>query len=163
MNRAKQLIQQLELESLLEGGYFKLIYESELVIPQTQLPERFTGDRLAGSMIYYLLESGDFSAFHRLETDEQWHFYEGAPLELHVLDHCRDHQMIVLGDQHKPRFETVVLHGSWMAARSRGDFSLVACTCTPAFHPDDFELGERKKLINEFPKHGELIKQFTRG
>lgn len=163
MNRAKQLIQQLELEPLLEGGYFKRIFESELVIPKAQFPDRFSRERLAGSAIYYLLESGDFSAFHRLRADEQWHFYEGAPLVLHLLDHKLDHQMITLGNPEKPRFETVVPHGTWMAARSLGDFSLVGCTCTPAFHADDFELGERNALIKEFPEHEDLVRQFTRG
>jgi len=162
MNRAHQLIQQLELEPLLEGGHFRRIFESEVLIPRTQLPDRFNGDRLVGSTIYYLLEAGDFSAFHRLQTDEQWHFYEGAPLQLHLLDHKQDHQIVVLGNPKKPQFEMVVPHGTWMAARSEGDFSLVGCTCTPAFHPDDFELGQRGQLVQEFPEHEDVIRQFVR-
>lgn len=162
MNHAQQLIQKLELEPLLEGGYFKRIFESDVLIPHAQLPDRYTGDRPASSAIYYLLETSDFSAFHRLQADEQWHFYTGAPLELHLLDHAHDHQIIALGNPEKPLFETVVPHGTWMAARSFGEFSLVGCTCTPAFHQDDFELGQRAHLMHEFPEHEELIRQFIR-
>lgn len=160
MTEAKRWVEKLALEPHPEGGYFKRIYESDVLIPNTELPARFTGDRNAGSAIYYLLEKGDFSAFHRLQTDEQWHHYAGDPLTLHLLDET-GYQKVVIESEHTPQW--IIKHGIWMAAESQGKYSLVGCTCTPAFHFDDFEMGKRDKLINGFPEYRLIIERFTRG
>ncbi len=64
----------------LEGGSFVETYRSDLQISQNCLNSTFAGNRQAATGIYFLLEQGEFSAFHKIASDEMWHFYEGDPL-----------------------------------------------------------------------------------
>jgi predicted cupin superfamily sugar epimerase len=73
-------IEKLRLEAHPEGGYFRQTYRSDVVLAREALPAEFTGARAASTAIYFLLEGKNFSAFHRLRSDEVWHFYVGAPL-----------------------------------------------------------------------------------
>ena len=77
---ARYWIERLRLEAHPEGGYFRQTYKAELVLPKAALPAGFTGARAASTAIYFLLEGKNFSAFHRLRSDELWHFYAGEPL-----------------------------------------------------------------------------------
>ncbi|HJO91802.1 MAG TPA: cupin domain-containing protein [Victivallales bacterium] len=78
MKNAEYWIKKLNLAPLSgEGGYFKVVYKSDEIIDQSSLPERFTGNRSFSNSIYYLLKGRDFSAFHKLNQEEIWHFYEG--------------------------------------------------------------------------------------
>jgi uncharacterized protein len=61
------------------GGYFRQTYRSDVVLGRGALPVEFTGVRAASTAIYFLLEGKNFSAFHRLRSDEIWHFYAGEP------------------------------------------------------------------------------------
>ena len=70
-------IKKMQLQRHPEGGWFREIYRSKEVIPQNSLPVDFSGDRNFSTSIYYLLEGEDFSAFHRIKSDEIWHFYAG--------------------------------------------------------------------------------------
>ena len=76
----KYWIEKLGLERHPEGGYFRQTYRADIEIAQQALPARFPGARRACTAIYFLLEAGDFSALHRLRSDEVWHFYAGAAL-----------------------------------------------------------------------------------
>ena len=83
MKSAKYWIEKLKLEKHPEGGWFKEIYRSSEVIPKLALPSGFKGDRNCSTSIYYLLEGEDFSSFHRIKSDEIWHFYAGtSPIEI---------------------------------------------------------------------------------
>ena len=77
ISSAKYWIEKLNFEKHPEGGWFKEVYRSEEVIPKKSLPEYFPGSRNISTSIYYLLEGDDFSAFHRIKSDEIWHYYEG--------------------------------------------------------------------------------------
>lgn len=79
-------IEELRLEPHPEGGYFRQTYRASVTIPREALPEGFGGARAASTAIYFLLEGKNFSAFHRLRSDEVWHFYRGEPLLVHVID-----------------------------------------------------------------------------
>jgi len=83
MNDAQYWIDRLDLEPHMEGGYFKETYRSVEHIDKHALPERFSGDRSFCTAIYFLLQNNDFSAFHRINQDELWHFYIGDPLIIH--------------------------------------------------------------------------------
>ena len=76
-------IKKLSLKRHPEGGYFKETYRSREVILKHALPARFSGDRVFSTCIYFLLEKTDFSAFHAIQQDEVWHFYEGSSLTIH--------------------------------------------------------------------------------
>ena len=79
MHKADDLIKLLELKPHPEGGYYRETYRSDEVIEN--LPERYKGpSRNAGTAIYFLLKGDQFSAFHKLQSDEIWHFYEGSSL-----------------------------------------------------------------------------------
>ncbi|HEX5150315.1 MAG TPA: cupin domain-containing protein, partial [Parafilimonas sp.] len=85
MQNAAFYIDHLQLKPHPEGGYYGETYRSSGVIPASALP-LFKGDRNYSTAIYYLLEQGDFSAFHRIKSDECWHHYAGDTLLIHILN-----------------------------------------------------------------------------
>lgn len=159
-------IEQLALEPHPEGGWYREVYRSSEVIPQAALPSRFGGDRAFSTSIYYLLGPGDFSALHRIEQDEVWHWYDGGRLLVEVIhpDGSRDtHRLgrdVAAGD----RPMAVVPAGSWFGAHvaETDAFALAGCTVAPGFDFDDFHMPERETLLKQFPQHRELIEQLTR-
>ena len=136
--RAAELIDTLGLVPHPEGGFFREIWRaSESVEPSDR-----RGARSALTSIYFLLPEGALSRWHRVRSDEVWHHYEGAPLELLVV---REHdQELVrarlgpLSDGQAP-VHCVPAH-SWQAARTLGAYTLVGCTVGPGFAFEDFEL-----------------------
>ena len=147
-----------------EGGWFVESYRSAGSIPSAALPERFDGPRSFCTAIHFLLEGGDFSALHRLNSDETWHFYEGAPLTVHVISPAGIYYRLLLGrdPERGEVFQATVPAGCWFGAESGGGLSLAGCTVAPGFDFDDFELADRKVLAARFPQHGALITRLTR-
>jgi len=162
---AKYWIEKLRLEPHPEGGYFRQTYKSDLTIANEALPG-FSGARAASTAIYFLLEGENFSAFHRLRSDEMWHFYAGSPLVVHVIDLAGDYSSLVLGSNPdaKQVFQSVVKAGCWFASevQDHKSWALVGCTVAPGFEFEDFELAERQELTRQFPQHRELINKLTR-
>ncbi|SHJ53571.1 cupin domain-containing protein [Aquimarina spongiae] len=162
----KTIVENLNMAPHPEGGFYKETYRSAHAIPQGVLGDEFTGDRNYCTGIYFLLTSQNFSAFHRIKQDEMWHFYTGSSLYVHVIDPNGNYHRQTLGinfDKGElPQY--VVPAGSWFASsvKDEGSFSLVGCTVAPGFDFDDFELANRKSLIETFPDHKELISQYTR-
>ncbi len=165
---ARYWMETLGLEEHPEGGFYRLTYTAE----QRILPPGFPGERAASTGIYFLLsgelgERGRFSAFHRLRSDEMWHFYAGGPLVVHVIAPDGTYSRLLLGRdcEEGQQFQAVVKAGCWFAsAPLSGDgFALVGCTVAPGFDFEDFELAERDALRAEYPQHAELIRDFTRG
>ena len=78
--KVEYYIEQLQLHIHPEGGYYARTYESKSLIRKDALPESFTGDRYISSSIYFLLKGNQFSAFHRIKSDELWHHYDGSGL-----------------------------------------------------------------------------------
>jgi len=157
-------IETLALAHHPEGGWFRESYRSSEQIPADALPERFHGPRSFCTAIYFLLERGDFSALHRIKSDEIWHFYEGAPLTVHVITPGGERYDILLGRDAAcgHNLQAVVPAGCWFGAETRGAFSLVGCTVAPGFDFSDFEMGERARLTELFPQHRLLIDHLTR-
>lgn len=163
---AKYWIRKLNLEPHPEGGFYRQTYKSAQVLPREALPPHFTGPRAASTAIYFLLEGKSFSAFHRLRSDELWHFYVGAPVLVHVINESGEYSKILLGSDPDAgeELQAVVKAGCWFAShvRDRKSFALVGCTVAPAFDFDDFELAKREELARHYPQHRELIEQLTR-
>ncbi len=157
--RAEQIIQHLKMQKHPEGGAFVETYRSSLSAEFIS----FTGKRSSSTGIYFLLQQGEISAFHRIKSDEMWHFYHGDPLE--VVEITPEGKIIrtTLGRDliSGESFQYTVKAGHWFASHSLGDFSLVGCTVAPGFDFQDFELAERGSLANAFPEHQELITKFT--
>lgn len=164
---AKYWIEKLGLEAHPEGGYFRQTYRAEMMIARDALPAGFTGARAASTGIYFLLDGDNFSALHRLRSDEMWHFYAGGALVVSVIDpHGRYSEILLGGDADAGEvFQAVVKAGCWFGSRVRdaGAFALVGCTVAPGFDFADFEMGKRVELVREYPQHREMIERLTRG
>jgi uncharacterized protein len=91
-------IERLGLEPHPEGGYFRQTYRSGAVVAREALPAGFSGARPVSTAIYFLLEGGNFSAFHRLRSDELWHFYSGGALVIDVIEEGGRSSEILLGN-----------------------------------------------------------------
>jgi len=149
-----------------EGGWFRETYRAAETILAAGLPARFGGDRAFSTAIYFLLASGQFSALHRIKSDELWFFHAGSPLLIHALTAAGEYRATALGPhpQSDQVFQAMVPAGSWFDAEllTPDSFSLVSCTVAPGFDFADFEMGRQDELITLFPRHRELIMGLTR-
>ena len=163
---AREFVQHYSLQPHPEGGWYKQTYKSAELIPHASLPPRFKGDRAFSTAIYFLLAAGDFSAFHRIQSDECWHFYAGDPLEVYIINSGGKLDIITLGnDISKGQlFQFVVPAGCWFASRPAKEsaFSFVGCTVAPGFDFADFEMASAKMLTSENPQHKEIIETLCR-
>jgi len=158
---AATLIETLGLKPHPEGGHFVETFRAPAL--PLELPGR--GSRAASTAIYFLLEGGQFSAFHRVRSDELWHHYLGDPVEVHTLDESTGHEVVRLGPNVMTgeRPQAVVPADVLQAARVIGKgFSLCGCTVAPGFDYADWELVERSALLARFPEHERLIASLTR-
>ncbi|MCF6170121.1 MAG: cupin domain-containing protein [Bacteroidales bacterium] len=163
-NRAAgEWIEQLEMHRHPEGGYYKEVYRSPEQLAAEALPRRFAGARSFSTSIYYLLRQDELSRFHRISADETWHFYDGWPLELISIDPKGKlkRQQLGLNPGSGLFPQLTIPYGHWFAARPLGVFSLVGCTVSPGFDFADFELAERRILLEAFPQHKNIIEEFT--
>ncbi len=158
--RASTLIQLLELRPHPEGGYYREVFRS----PRMVRARDSTGDRAAITTIYFLLVAGQHSRWHRVASEEVWHYYEGDPLELIWLDASRTVvQRRLLGpatDDRQPA--QIVPGGCWQAARPVGAYTLVGCSAGPGFEFTEFSLladvPDELALVRErFPELAVLI------
>jgi predicted cupin superfamily sugar epimerase len=112
------------------------------------------------------LEGKEFSAFHRLRSDEVWHFYVGSPLVVHVIERDGGYSEILLGSdpERGEVLQAVVKARCWFASRVRDGrgFALVGCTVAPGFDFEDFEMAKRAELMRAYPQHREMIERLTR-
>ena len=150
MKTASEWIGELQLTRHPEGGWFRRVYESGL---------KTDGARPAMTSIYYLLEDTDFSALHRLKQDEQWHFYQGAPITIHEIDPAGAYTGTTLGID---GFQHTVKAGTLFGATVEEGYALVGCTVVPGFDFADFELPSRAELLSDYPVHGEMIRRLSR-
>jgi uncharacterized protein len=163
---AEHYIQHLNLQPHPEGGYYKEVYRSALNLPSEALPPEFGGTRQICTSIYFLIEQGNFSAFHRIRSDETWHFYDGDALEVIELQQEGRLKKTAVG-RNLPEGEQLqytVKANTWFASRVKegGHFSLVGCTVSPGFDFTDFEMAERKMLLEKYPQHKNEILGLTR-
>lgn len=163
------LIEQYQLQAHPEGGYFREVYRATQIVQSTRVHE----PRQAATHIYFLLTTGQFSRFHRVQHDELWHFYAGAPLRLLMYNH---HDQAIreqrLGQKPDPKankttdhqtpcdYMTFVPAGDFQAAESTGAYSLVGCTVAPGFDFADFAFlspTEAKSMRADFPDYQRFI------
>lgn len=161
------LVRDLGLSPHPEGGYFRETYRSSETIPETGLPERFHGERSMATAIYFLLGPGDFSAFHRIRSDETWHYYTGScGLAVHVIQGDGSYRLIRLGNRTGAgeTFQATVPAGAWFASEpcDAQGFALVGCTVAPGFDFRDFEMADAVALAGEHPDLEGLIRRLSR-
>lgn len=147
MTTAADLITRLRLAPHPEGGWFREVHRA------TDRVDTQRGSRSALTTIYYLLEKGQISRWHVVSSDEIWHFYAGAPLELLVYDpatRVARPQVLAAPLANDATFNEpigIVRAGEWQAARSLGDYSLVGCNVGPGFEFEDF------RFVTAVPGH----------
>ena len=161
---AALLIEKLELKPHPEGGWYRECYRSPEVITAGNLPARFPTDHCLSTSIYYLLQNYEFSSFHRIKSDEIWHFYLGSPVKLYVLK-AGFQELVMLGDNVDAGhvFQAVVPHGCWFAAEVSvpESFALLGCTVSPGFDFSDFEQASLADLEPGYGRYATLIRRMT--
>lgn len=154
---AQYWIDHLHMQPHPEGGFFTETYRSAGKID--------TLDRHYSTAIYFLLLEDKFSAFHRICSDEMWHFYAGSAIEILVLEKEGKLNIHRLGShpEQGEAFQLVVPEGLWFASRmvDTSTYGLVGCTVAPGFDFQDFEMARRSELIHQYPQHREVIARLT--
>jgi hypothetical protein len=164
MEAAQQRIESLNLEPHPEGGWYRQTYRAPLLLPHSALPG-YAGDRAASTAIYFLLAGDQFSALHRLRSDEMWHFYSGSALVVHVIGPNGIYSEILLGNNPEAeQFQAVVPAGCWFGSSLRhpNTYALVGCTVAPGFDFAEFEMAKRGDLTSRYPQHRAIIERLTR-
>ena len=148
--KIEDLLSLCDLKPHPEGGFYKETYRSS------------QGHSTA---IYYLLPQGSVSNFHRIKSDEVFHFYLGGPLTIVQISPQGVLEAFVLGQDllNGQKLQHVVPGGYWFGAipNPGTPYSLVSCTVAPAFEFKDFELGDRKILLALFSHARDWIEKLT--
>lgn len=129
---AAQIVALLGLTDHPEGGWFR----------ETFRDAPGPDGRSASTVIYYLLEAGQRSHWHRVDAVETWHYYAGAPIALSISTDGRDVTQLTVGPDLAAgqRPQAVVPTRGWQSAQSLGDWTLVGCTVAPGFEFSGFEM-----------------------
>ena len=166
MEKAQAWIDRLGLVEHPEGGFFRETYRADERIPKSVLPARYRFDHSFSTAIYYLLAGADFSSFHRIASEEIWHFHDGSALRVHLLDANRGYRSHLVGiDLEQGAVPQLVIpRDTWMAAEveDKTSYGFVGCTVAPGFDFADFEMASAPKLVDQFPEREELIRRLTR-
>lgn len=145
-----------------EGGFYRETWRSPRVLEGLS----HGGPRAAMTLIHYVLPGGATSLFHRVRgSDEAWHFYDGDPLTLHVIDEGGAYERVVLGADlfagHSRH--AVVPAGAWQAAEVEGArHAHVGCTVAPGFDFADFDMAVRDEMLAAMPQHRVVIERLAR-
>jgi len=152
------LITHLDLQPHPEGGFYREVFRSnQTVMVNGQA-------RSASTSIYYLLNQGAYSAWHRIDADETWYFLAGQTLKLYMLAQDGSLTTCLLGhplvDQ-GASLQLTVAAGYWFAAEPtpNADYTLVACNVAPGFEFDGFELATPQDLAGAVKRHGKWLKR----
>jgi len=161
-NNSEHIISLLSLIPHPEGGHFRETYRS-----QTSVIRASDGvSRSASTAIYYLLRGRERSTWHRIQSDELWHFYDGTPIRIHVLEPDGGLGILRLGNplRHEgAHFQALVPAGRWFAAECEepGGHGLVGCTVAPGFEFDEFEIADKSVLKKQWPEHAALVERLA--
>ncbi len=136
MTSASDIVETFRLEPHPEGGWYR----------QTWIADANGDERPAGTAIYYLLEAGQRSHWHRVDAVEIWHWYAGAPLLLQISDGERTERHTLDGKApaaYPP--QAIVPKDHWQSAEPlctdlTPGWTLVGCTVSPAFRFEGFEM-----------------------
>lgn len=177
-NEAKQrLIDRFQLVPHPEGGHYRETHRDSVRVARIfgpAAPGKETGSiaRSASTCIYYMLCDGAYSAWHRIRSDEVWHFYAGDSLDVHVIDPAGQLVTHRLGNalvDNAAAFQVVVPSGCWFAAERSAraqdadstGFAFVGCTVAPGFEFSDFELADAAALAAQYPAHAVAIRRLA--
>ena len=156
MKSAEYYINNLNMEKHIEGGYFKESFRSQ---------DEVNKDKKLWSSIYFLLETGEVSNFHRLKSDELWYYHDGEALTIYMITPEGElitkklGKNIEKGEAPQVLVEKGCIFGS---AMNNDGYALVGCMVSPAFQYDEFELFKRDDLLELYPNHKDIIIKLSR-
>ncbi len=159
MKTSRHWVQTLGLEPHPEGGFYKRIYAHKDNL------ETASGARSLTTSIHYLLEANDYSAWHRIKSDELWYFHDGAPLTIRWILPTGQLISETLGHD---QLMVCVPANVWFCAEIAKEshehttYSLVSCVVTPGFDFADFEMGDAEDLVTLYPQHRDVICRLCR-
>lgn len=154
--RIQELVEQFNLHTHPEGGFYSETYRSEIQLPGQE--------RQLMTAIYFLLRSGEVSHFHRIKSDELWFFHAGSSLVVHTLDKNghQEHKLgLNLSNGERPQ---ILVRANTIFGSSVVDddsYSLVSCVVAPGFDFRDFELFSAEDLLPKFPEHEKIVRLLT--
>jgi len=167
MKDYKVIIDKLNLIQHPEGGYYRRTWQSLLkadIIDNTG--KIIFPTRSIGSSILYLLPSKEVATWHRISCDEMWHYYTGSPIRVYVISNMRGPESFILGPNFMEgeQFQLVIPRLTWFAAEvvEPDSYAICGCTLYPSFTYTDFEIAERSKLLDEYPKYADVINHIYR-
>uniref|UniRef100_A0A5B7BAX5 DUF985 domain-containing protein n=1 Tax=Davidia involucrata TaxID=16924 RepID=A0A5B7BAX5_DAVIN len=186
MASASEIVAKLNLKPHPEGGFYsETLRDTSIILSKSQLPSEYKVDRPISTCIYFLLPSGSVSNLHRIPCAETWHFYTGEPMTvLEMNDKDGSVKSTCLGSNiigENQQLQYTVPPNVWFGAYPTKDinistdiavvknpprdaenhYSLVGCTCAPAFQFEDFELAKRSELVSCFPNYESLVSLLT--
>ena len=155
MQDTRTIIDALHLEPHPEGGFYKEMYRSDIVVNDFKA----SVNKSAHTSIYYLLSGKDFSAWHRIKSDETWYFHLGCDVLIYFFDENKLLRTLQVGMASKNLQATIPAH-TWFAAKplSENAFCLLSCAVAPGFEFDDFEIARREDLLKQFGTSTENIR-----
>jgi predicted cupin superfamily sugar epimerase len=178
-SETKHLIEKLNLSELYEeGGYYRETHRSKKSIIIKSFDNRNDKDNLyrlseinddvdstdtrsVFTLIYYLLDGDQFSAFHKVRFDEIWHFYKGSTVSLYLLTDSKKILSVQLGNNldNNEQIHYVIKGNTWFAAEinNKSSYSLIGCSVSPGFDFKDFKLGSKSELKKIYPQHEFII------
>jgi predicted cupin superfamily sugar epimerase len=161
MNDINAVIDALQLEPHPEGGFYKEMHRASSLVTEAN-----GSSKNAYSSIYYLLSGHDFSAWHRIQSDETWYFHLGCDIAIHYFDPQNELATAQIGPK-SMQFQTSIPANTWFAAKpiNTESFTLISCIVGPAFTFNEFEMGQRQLLLDRYgtsEKHIEAIRALTR-
>jgi predicted cupin superfamily sugar epimerase len=157
LTTAEQIIEFFDMKPLPgEGGYFVETYRSGA---------KMGGGKNLVTAILYLITPNACSKLHRLSSDEIWHFYLGDAVTMLELHPDGSSEIVTLGGDitNSQRLQVAVPAGTWQGCflNEGGKFALMGCTVAPGFEFEDFEPGEREKLLEKYLDRRKLILKLT--
>ena len=163
-NGSEDVIRALSLEPRAEGGYFRRTYQAD----HRDMLETANGSRYLMTSIYYLLdEQSPVGQFHFNQADILHYFHLGDAIEYSLIHADGSLQTLVMGSDMLAgqRLQLHVPGGIWKASRlldGPNGFGLISEAVSPGFDFADMEMGDRQKLVQQFPQHRTLIEKLTR-
>ena len=167
MKAADYWINNLKLSPHPEGGYYREIYSSDIMVKKPALPESYDGDRSLATSIYFLLRSGQVSCFHQLRSDEIWYFHCGSPLKISFISLTGKltAENLGAGAEKGEKPQVIIPAGTIFGAEVvlKQSYTLLSCMVSPGFDFTDFKLFSREELTGMYPEYSDVIKKLTSG
>ena len=149
MKAHEKIIEKLNLSEHPEGGYFRQTYKSGFIVQ----PQKESYTRSSATHIYYYLQRGMYSKFHKVKHDEIWNLYDGEGVKLHVYDDKNNKADEIILSKQDFDFHRVVRGNLWQAAEPIGDYVLVGCTVAPGWElEDEAYLSDHQEIIDKLIK-----------